>query len=116
MMVGSYAEAERIIVAGLRGAYDYEATVETTGIAGATPGTVVQVNGFNADYDGFWYVRSAKHTITTGLFATELGIVRNVEPHFSRSTVEHYRTPPTPLYVNGKWRASRLRTPTYAAL
>lgn len=113
-MLDSYAEAETTIEAAKRAEYDYTAKVQTLGVASAIPGTVVDVQGFNADYDGYWYVRGVKHTIATGVFTTEFDLGRNIISQFSPSVVDHFRTPPAPSYIGGKWQASRLKSYIYA--
>lgn len=112
--VDTYAEAENVIKAESRKYYDYTAKIEVLGISGALPGTVVFVDGFNTEYDGYWYVRGVKHTITTGVFSSVLDVARNATPQFENTNVSKYRTPPAASYVNGKWRASRLRYDVYS--
>jgi hypothetical protein len=114
VVVDSYAEAENIIKAESRKHYDYTAKLEVLGIAGALPGTVLLVDGFNTEYDGYWYVRGVKHTITTGVFSSVLDVARNATLQFENTNVSKYRTPPAASYVNGKWRASRLRSDVYS--
>lgn len=113
-IVDSYAEAENIVKAESRRNYDYTAKMEVLGIAGALPGTVVVVDGFNTEYDGYWYVRGVKHTITTGVFSSVLDIARNAKLQFEQTNITKFRTPPEPVYVDEKWRASRLRSDIYA--
>lgn len=114
VIVDSYAEAENLIRAESRKNYDYTAKLEVLGIAGAAPGTVVLVDGFNTEYDGYWYVRGVKHTITTGVFSSVLDVARNATLQFENTNVSKYRTPPAASYINGKWRASRLRYDVYS--
>lgn len=106
--VGSYAEAERVLASRSKECNDYRASIQVLGVAGMLPGGVVDVDNFDADYDGLWYVHSLKHEISaSGSFFTTIDAGRNRRETVTPVFVERYAPPPEPRFVSGKWETSR---------
>lgn len=62
------AEAEaRLKGAQERALWTHQATAETNGYAGTSPGSAVFLSGLMADYDGFWDVIGVTHTFNSRL-------------------------------------------------
>ena len=98
--VDNFEEAARRISAVSKEKYDYYATARVLGVAGCVPGGIVSVDNYNADFDGFWYVRSVKHTVHTSAFHTELELAKNFNSELDFTNTESFRTPPKTVYSN----------------
>lgn len=113
--VDSYAEAKRIIHAEARDSYDWHADVEVDGLAGCYPGGIVDVADYRGEFDGFWYVKSVKHTINTNAFFSNLKLSRNVSEPLRSTATSAYRTPPVAVLRNGVWKSSKKKVTIYNA-
>lgn len=106
--VDSYAEAEFALKSQSKNEYDYQATVTVGGLAGCQPGGVVDLQKYNAEYDGLWFVEAVKHTLTSGAFITELSIKRNTVSELDKSTsAARFQTPPVPVFDGVSWKSSK---------
>jgi phage protein D len=106
--VDTYAEAERVLLRTAKATYDYEAAVSCLGLAGCKPGGVVLLDNYKSEFDGLWYVQSVKHTIATGVFLSDLHIVRNTRSDLdSYKVVSSMKSPPLPTWQVDKWKAEK---------
>lgn len=104
----NYDEAVRLIDAASKDAYDYTATAVVAGMAGCVPGGVVQLDNYNAHFDGLWYVREVQHSLSSGAFVTTLSLARNISSQLEQfSHTEKYTFPPTPRFVGTRWEATK---------
>jgi len=113
-VVDSYAEGRAIIDAATRSAYDFQATVECLGVAGAYPGGVVDLTGYRSDLDGLWYVSSVKHSVHSGSFTSILEIKKFAEMPLSFTATQPYSKPPSSVISKGEWVSSRDSVACYA--
>lgn len=111
----SAAEAEKLIGAIKRKNFPFNATVKIVAGAGMVPGGIVEVAGYNSNFEGLWYIRGVKHNITTAEYNTDLYISKDY------NTSNDYIVPPTSLpelppdsiFINNKWRASVKKVKLY---
>lgn len=100
--------AERYLEARARKKFPFSARVELSGTSGIKPGGIVNVDKFNAKFDGLWYVSGVTHTITLDKFSTELLIIRdstNDDP-FRITPVKSVGEVPDPVLRESYWGAS----------
>lgn len=73
------------------------------------PGSHVQIDNYESEFDGFWVVSEARHLINTDHYLTYLHIKTdstNLDPPvFGRGT--QYTRPPAPKLVNNLWVSER---------
>lgn len=105
--VVNYEQAIQAIRSHLKKAYDYTANVRVLGLLGCVPGGVVELDNYNADFDGYWYVQSVKHTIHSSAFTTELELAQNIENKLQVTNTPQYRDHPAPRYNGKTWVRSR---------
>jgi phage protein D len=89
--------------------WTHTATAVCTGGANVGAGEVVYVKGFNSDYDGVWYVRSAQYMIEAGRYMATFDLGRNTLGGQVLSTQPSnfsQRTVPAPTLINNRWAAS----------
>lgn len=111
----SYAEAVNAIDQHRKRSakYDLAASARVTGVANCKPGGVVEVSGFNGEFDGFWYVSSVRHHVHTDAYYSDLSLLRNKDSQLLESGVQGVGTASTPIYTNGAWAAKRRRVKEY---
>jgi len=89
--------------------YPYNATALVTGVPDPVPGSVVKVDNFNSNFDGYWLVRGARHTVTRSNYVTELTIAtdsttgKNIE---SKPGAAFNPPPPPVLNKDNVWVSS----------
>jgi hypothetical protein len=106
--VDSYERAVRVINAASKHEYDYGATALVTGLAGCVPGGVVYLDNYNSGFDGLWYVNDVKHTISSGAFVSELGLVRNKDSQLtSFQNTQQFTAPPSSRLIGTSWESSK---------
>lgn len=109
LTVDNYLEAERVLRAAARSEYDYKAEVTTLGAAGVVPGGVADIDSYDAEFDGLWYVAGVKHILRSGSFLTVSDIRRNRNDPLVESSVGMFKTPPPTVLISGEW-VSKVRT------
>ena len=109
----NYHEAVRTIDARSKDAYDFHAQADVMGVAGCKPGGVVDIDKYVSEIDGFWYVRSVQHSLTSGAFTSSLGIVKNINSELVPSSVQPFQVPAEPMMRNGVWTASKRNINVY---
>lgn len=108
----SYAQAERVLRAAYRAEYDYRAEVKALGACGIVPGGIVDIDKYDAAYDGLWYVASVKYELRTGLFTSSASLRKGNVDTLSNSTTTLFRPPPPPQYING-WTTTQRSVNVY---
>jgi len=90
--------------------------VSTVGIAGVTPGGVVQIGDFSSKFDGLWYVKGVCQTITHDRMLTEAHLISDALKDSSKTVypVPPYVEPAPPVLVNGVWQATYAMEEIYA--
>ena len=91
------------------------ATVQVTGNPTIKPGGIVRLDKYNTSFDGFWYVRSARHEITHSQLVTTLDIVKDSigDATYTTEVTEDYVIPPVPSLINNRWVSSTNYVNTY---
>lgn len=89
--------------------YDHSMKATVLGLAGCLPGGVVKVVDYDNAIDGYWYVKSVKHSIANGDFLSELSITRNVDNELVPTNTATFKLN-TDSYFDGKRWVARKRT------
>ena len=101
--------ANKLVEAKTRYNMPFNATVEVKGTATPKPGSVVNLHKYNAAFDGFWFVRSVKHSIIRSTFFTEMKLSKdstNDDPIRLQPPRGQYLIP-EPIVIKDQWVASR---------
>lgn len=110
----SYDEAAVVLGAAQKRFYDYYANVTVMCVPGAVPGGVVDINEYDSNFDGLWYVHSVDHTLITGTFSTALKLKRNRSSQLQYSPVDEFRDPPDPEWNKDRWQARKATVNVYS--
>ena len=69
------------------------------------PGGVVKIEGYGGDFDGYWYVNSVTHTLSTDVLTSFLKLEKDgtydILPKFP--VVQRYLKTPLPILIKDKW-------------
>lgn len=111
----SIAESERIIEAKFKQGLPFNATVNTAVALGTIPGGVVILNGYDSNFEGFWYVRSVEHEIIGSNCTSKLRISKdfNTTNNAVSPPSEIAGVAPAPQFINRAWRASTEQVDVY---
>jgi hypothetical protein len=111
----SYEMANKFVMGSLRNKFSMSAIVQITGNPTIKPGGIVKLDKYNTDFDGFWYVRSARHDITHSQLVTTLEMVKDSigDATYTTEGTEDYVSPPTPSLINKRWISSTNYVNTY---
>jgi phage protein D len=104
----SVAMAETLVSANNRGINILNADLALTGTAGVLPGGLVNITNFESTFDGLWYVKGVKHTLTRSEFFTHV-LVSKKDTNDEYPTFQAMSTPPEPpgpVFTQGSWTAS----------
>ena len=104
----SVAMAETLVAANNRGINILNADLALTGTAGALPGGLVNITNFESTFDGLWYVKNVKHTLTRSEFFTTMRVSKNDTndeyPEFQAMSTPP--EPPKPVFTQEAWASS----------
>jgi hypothetical protein len=111
----SIGEGQKLIEAERKKNFAFNAHVQISAGAGIIPGGIVSVEGYEANFEGLWYVRDVKHSMGGSSYSTELLISRDY------NTSGEFLVPPTTLedlapeasYVDNGWVASKQTVELY---
>jgi hypothetical protein len=80
----------------------------TTGIPDPVPGSVVKIDKYASNFDGFWLVRGIKHTISRSNYVSELEISTDSTTGKQYGSVpgSAFKTPPVPQISKAHWVSS----------
>jgi len=111
----SYEMADKFIMGSLRTKFSMSAIVQITGNPTIKPGGIIKLDKYDTSFDGFWYVRSARHEITHSQLVTTLELIKDgIGDSTPTSTVvQEYKTPPVPSLINKRWISSTNYVSTY---
>lgn len=103
----TYEMGHRLVSAALRTGFSVTAKVMITGLPILKPGSIVKVDKYESDFDGFWYVQEVEHQITKSEMVSYLKIATDSTPvrTLAPNVVRPYNPPPTPSIINGRWVA-----------
>jgi len=103
--VDSFEKASRYIESKIKKAYPYMADALVYGDPSIVPGGVVKIEGYGGDFDGYWYVNSVTHTLSTDTLTSFLKLEKDgtydILPKFP--IVQRYQEPPLPTLIKDKW-------------
>ncbi len=101
----TYEMGHRTVSAALRTGFSVTAKVMITGLPVIKPGSVVRVDKYESDLDGYWYVQEVQHQITKSEMVSYLKIATDSKPPqtLGGNIVRPYITPPEPNLLKGKW-------------
>jgi hypothetical protein len=104
----SYEMGQRLVSGALRNSFSVTAKVMITGLPILKPGSIVKINKYESDFDGYWYVQEVKHEVTKSELISYLKIATDSKPTQTLTTdvVRPYSEPPTPSLIQGKWVSS----------
>jgi len=109
----SLGEANRRLRAEDRAKHDYYADVSVIGLAGCVPGAVLKLDKYDAEFDGYWYVKSVKHRIHTDAFITDLRLAKNMKSELVFDGTRPFQPPPDSEYQRGSWVSKKARVNEY---
>jgi len=101
----TYEMGNRIVSASLRDGFSVTAKVMITGLPILKPGSIVKINKYESDFDGYWYVQEVTHQITKSEMVSYLKIATDSTPAdtLSANNVRPHSEPPEPTLIKGKW-------------
>lgn len=104
----TYEMGHRLVSGALRTSFSVTAKVMITGLPILKPGSIVKVNKYESDFDGYWYVQEVQHLITKSELVSYLKIATDSKPVQTLATniARPYLEPPTPSLIQGKWVSS----------
>lgn len=103
----SHDYAQRMVEGRARKKYPVKAVLETTGVAGVKPGGVVNIQKFNTQFDGLWYVHAVTHTVTFDKFFSELTVLKDStnDEQVSIQPAETFEEIPESVFLDSRWKA-----------
>lgn len=101
----TYEMGNRVVSAALRDGFSVTANVMITGLPILKPGSIVKIDKYESDFDGFWYVQEVQHQITKSEMVSYLKIATDSTPIKNLSTNSVRPQTPTPpaTTIQGKW-------------
>lgn len=101
----TYEMGHKLVEGTLRQKFPFFAKVDVVGDSAIHPGGIVNINEYNSQFDGFWYVTAVRHEITMSSMLTSLEIIKDAFGKSSAdpSTTSMYSTPPEAALNNGIW-------------
>ena len=113
--VSSLEMLNKFANSAVRKRYPYNAKVTVTGIPDPIPGSIARIDNYDSNFDGYWLVRSVRHTVTRSNFLTELTISTDSTNGKNPEVmpVATYTDPPSPSLLDGKWAASKAYSDIY---
>jgi hypothetical protein len=105
----SYSMGQKLVTGALRQKFPLFAKVDVVGDPAIQPGGIVNINEYDTQFDGFWYVTNVHHEITMSTMLTSLEIIKDslgtatTDP----SVTTMYTTPPETALQNGVWVSER---------
>ena len=107
MNASSMKSVERYARSAVNNRAPFHASVVVTGLPEVVPGSLINLNKYDAKFDGFWMVKSVNHKITRSNYITNLKIVRD-STNESLPLVtggDKYTPVEEPRIVQGTWRS-----------
>ncbi len=94
----------------------YNAKMKVFAGAGAVPGGLVDLQKFDSEFDGLWYIQEVRHDIKSQNYTTELTLKKytNGSEDLVKTTVEEQTESPQPILLEDKWVAETVRVLEYA--
>lgn len=111
----SFEEAQKEVLRLKKANMPFSANIMLTAGAGITPGGIVNVLNYGADFDGLWYVKSVKHCLVQAHYTTELEVTKDAlfTTDINIKPVTKFSKPPDPVVIDNRWVASTRRVQEY---
>jgi hypothetical protein len=105
----SFDTANRLVTGALRRKFPMTASLEVVSDPSIKPGGIVNINEYNTEFDGFWYVKSVRHEITQSYMQTYLEIARDGlgKTATAKKVTAPYVAPPEPALISNLWVSSQ---------
>ena len=87
----------------------FHADLVVSGISTLLPGSIVEINKYNSEFDGYWIVQDVRHLINVENYVTYLHIKTdstNLAPMLIKEG-KAYVAPPKPVLQNKIWETSK---------
>lgn len=111
----SIGEGQKLIEARRKRKFAFNAQVRISAGSGIVPGGIVEVEGYEANFEGMWYVKEVHHSIVNSSYTTELHIARdyNTSGEFIVPPTTLEELPPGSSFVDNSWVASQQTVELY---
>lgn len=107
--VTTFDDAKNVLLRQKHADYPYACEATVVGDPSIVPGGIVQVNGYESNFDGFWYVESVTHELVSENMVSYLRLSKDGDnqtlPKFP--SVQKYIAPPLPILINNNWVAPK---------
>jgi hypothetical protein len=105
----SYETANKLVEGVLRRKFPMTASVDVVADPSITPGGIVNIKEYNAQFDGYWYVRGVRHELTQHVMATYLDLAKDSLDGIQTSPInmEPFKTPPETALIHGDWVSTK---------
>ena len=103
----NHLQAERLVVSEYKATYDYEAETTVLGAAGVLPGGIINLDKYDAEFDGLWLVEGVSHDVRSGSFTSTVQLLRNKIDALNDFTVAQFTPPPEPQFISGAWTTTK---------
>lgn len=111
-------EMAKVLLKGkLREKFPMVATVDITGDPTIKPGGVVKVDNYGTKFDGYWYVKSVRHTITRSELLSSLNLAKDstdTDTTFTINPSQVYDNKVKPALLRGDWISDKESVVEYA--
>lgn len=101
----TYEMGNRVVSAALRDGFSVTAKVMITGLPILKPGSIVRIDKYESDFDGYWYVQDVQHQITKSELVSYLKIATDSTPvrQLSINSVRPQVITPPASVIRGRW-------------
>ena len=108
-------EGEKLMEAKRKNTFPFTARAQVSAGAGIVPGGIVEISGYNASFEGLWYVTDVEHIIGGTTYYTNLTLGKdfNTTTTYVIPPVELAQKAPDAKFVSGEWRAVSERVNAY---
>lgn len=97
-----------------RDKFPFKANLSVTGITGVLPGGVINLQDFDSQFDGFWYVTEVTQILTRDKYITELEVIKDTfSPKVKKASSTKETKPPKSVLRAKKWQAANQRGTTH---
>lgn len=113
--VQTIEEAEKVLEAKRKNTFPFVVHAQVSAGAGIVPGGVVEISGYNANFEGLWYVLDVEHIIGGTTYYTNLTLGKdfNTTTEYVVPPVELAQKAPEAKFVAGEWRTTLERVNAY---
>lgn len=107
VVTDNHLQAERLVDSEYKAVYDYSAEATVLGAAGILPGGIINLDKYNAEFDGLWLVDGVSHSVRSGSFTSTIKLLRNKVDTLLPFSVTQIPPPPEPQFISGAWTTTK---------